>query len=176
VRLGRFTLATCALAACASPVAPAGHVAPVGLPLVVSLPGSWSTQSFATGPIAFQAFSPNLVDDVEIQRQTPAPPATFFPLEFVAKIKQFVLANDPTASLDTSTVRLPAGRAVLVVAHARMALRGPAKELIVAFYGVEHGRAFYVFTLARPGAPDVAPPPLFARVMQSLRFTHQVAG
>jgi len=153
----------------AATAAPSQRVQPVGLPLSFVLPGSWSGKSFGTGPLAYQAFSPNLVTEFDVQRTTPAPAPKFFELEFTAKIRQIVLGQDPHATIDTATVELPAGRAVAIVAHVHYALYGPPQPGIVWVYGIEHGSAYYTFTTYKRAESHVSAADVL-EIMRSLRF------
>ena len=71
-------------------ITPAGaatkqRVQPVGLPLSLVLPDDWSGHSFAAGPLAYQAFGPNLSTEFDVQRETPAPSPQLFEQEFTKK-------------------------------------------------------------------------------------------
>jgi hypothetical protein len=146
------------------------QVRPVGLPLSFVLPDEWSGHSFAVGPLAYQAFGPNLSTEFDVQRKTPAPAPRSFESEFTANIRRIVLGQDAHATFDTGTVKLPAGRAVEVVAHVRVAISGPRKPATVWVYGIERGPAYYTFTCySRPDSKTSAA--TVTTIMRSLRFS-----
>jgi hypothetical protein len=146
------------------------RVQPVGLPISIVLPDDWSGHSFGVGPLAYQAFGPNLSTEFDVQRNTPAPTPKSFEQEFTTKIRRIVLGQDAHATFDTGMVKLPAGRAVEVVAHVRVAFNGPPKPATVWVYGIERGPAYYTFTCyGRPNSKTSAATVM--TIMRSLSFS-----